>query len=543
MSLSSEQKLCRSIDLYNRYDRGAYELHAVKSSILECADVNYVDQYGYTPLALALRMQAPEIVSSLVKHGATHIEESRTMLNKYLCKMIWENGSIVKIVELVEDKVCDLNYTDEFGWSPLHLALKKNNIMLAKILLKGGADINKSSVNFESKTPLDIYPDLTSGSTKETIILFQGCWKEHHRFITKDPLHNLMHPSTLNQYFDVIEVKQDHDSLFQVISLLSKYLPALSLILDVHGELLAYNKYSLDGKDHNIFLQQICDASKGVPIKLFSTACYGQNMHNHSVKIPEGSKIITLSDKTHMTMLMDLCHKDMPKILETLCANKSASLSLEDLLEASCLSQRFVINTPTISMYKDGATVTIRLDEYFRNTLLPKLQSFELSDIKKLLSIKNLPEESIDKLLASSSEGHIVYPKSINYQAWVINQAFRKNPQELVQIHAADFPEGSLGGIDTGFLETALGKEGFIEGYGLNYATPLLIHHSLFRKEYRPDLEGPLDGADSVWNATPWYSWLLAMTSEHLIKEEFRGHHLQDCESKLGGCELEQCDV
>ena len=66
----------------------------------------------------------------------------------------YENGEeILRTLENKEEvKLSDikgssnLNFGDKFGWTPLDLAVKNNNIKMVKLLIKEGADVNMSEV-------------------------------------------------------------------------------------------------------------------------------------------------------------------------------------------------------------------------------------------------------------------------------------------------------------------------------------------------------------------------------------------------------------
>ncbi|UNU25030.1 ankyrin repeat domain-containing protein [Microcoleus vaginatus] len=84
-------------------------------------DINAKDEYGNTPLHLAIQDARPEIVSFLIANGA------------------------------------QLNVKNSYGATPLHIAVSKNMQNINQLLLENGAEINIQDNN--KTTPLDIAVD------------------------------------------------------------------------------------------------------------------------------------------------------------------------------------------------------------------------------------------------------------------------------------------------------------------------------------------------------------------------------------------------
>ena len=93
-------------------------VRAVAHHLQRPTELNFIDDYGFTPLIEAAIVNNVEIVTMLLQHGA------------------------------------DPNHEDEKGSTALHWATENNNHHIAKILLSSGANPNIYNVN--SQSPLVI---------------------------------------------------------------------------------------------------------------------------------------------------------------------------------------------------------------------------------------------------------------------------------------------------------------------------------------------------------------------------------------------------
>jgi ankyrin repeat protein len=74
-------------------------------------------------------------------------------INQKLCHIIstyaWGWSDVNNLIR----QGANVNYVDQYGWSPLHLAYKRGRNDIAKLLLQHGANKDKVSENHEAQTP------------------------------------------------------------------------------------------------------------------------------------------------------------------------------------------------------------------------------------------------------------------------------------------------------------------------------------------------------------------------------------------------------
>lgn len=125
------------------------------------ADVNREDNDGYVPLILSVYQRKHEITKILILFGAkTDVtdKKGRGLLHFALEGSPYgSNGDyITKIIELLLAQNIDignvLNAKDDFGNTPLHVAIRNNGCEVAKLLIDSGADVNV--INNHNESPL-----------------------------------------------------------------------------------------------------------------------------------------------------------------------------------------------------------------------------------------------------------------------------------------------------------------------------------------------------------------------------------------------------
>jgi ankyrin repeat protein len=151
--LTNEQKLCYIIASYKKGGPcGDINISEdIKSLIGNGVNVNYVDEYGKTPLILTIEKRLAHSFFELIKAGATPSKESTEFLNQELCEHIYDMRFSDDPGDYLESLIAykaNVNYIDIYGKTPLELALSKDTQVIlpnkAAYLIIHGAKITKA---------------------------------------------------------------------------------------------------------------------------------------------------------------------------------------------------------------------------------------------------------------------------------------------------------------------------------------------------------------------------------------------------------------
>ena len=116
--------------------------------------VNSRNRQGYTPIIVAIESGNNEMLSELLKRGAS-VYEKHPVFGRLALHTACYYGNTVAVKILLEHNKNIVNYqSDNDGWTPLDDAVLKGHIQIVKILLEYGADPRVP--NFKDETPIDM---------------------------------------------------------------------------------------------------------------------------------------------------------------------------------------------------------------------------------------------------------------------------------------------------------------------------------------------------------------------------------------------------
>ena len=131
-----------SSELESAYDKRLFSdyIKQVQEAIKERANINVVDDYGYTPLMRAVLKNHVEIVKLLIDNGADlNIKNLKSAGSTALIYSVIDNR--IEITQLLIDAKADLDIKDDKGYTALRWCVITNRIKLAHMLINAGADL------------------------------------------------------------------------------------------------------------------------------------------------------------------------------------------------------------------------------------------------------------------------------------------------------------------------------------------------------------------------------------------------------------------
>ena len=138
------------------------------------AEVNKRNKGHQTPLSLAIQRNRFRLAGILLEHGADASEENdqgMTPLHMMSQTNIKDDGNILNLVLLLLKYGAEMNKWNKDHRTPLHLAIRRNRIKLAEILLEHGADAiaedNRGQTPLHALSDKDIY----SGDDVQSVVL------------------------------------------------------------------------------------------------------------------------------------------------------------------------------------------------------------------------------------------------------------------------------------------------------------------------------------------------------------------------------------
>lgn len=116
--------------------------------------VNSRNKLGYTPIIVAIESGNNEMLSELLKRGAS-VYEKHPVFGRLTLHTACYYGNAEAVKILLEYNKNIVNYqSSNDGWTPLDDAVLKGNIQIVKLLLEYGADPRVP--NFKNETPIDM---------------------------------------------------------------------------------------------------------------------------------------------------------------------------------------------------------------------------------------------------------------------------------------------------------------------------------------------------------------------------------------------------
>lgn len=515
---------------------------------LNCgANPNYLDQYDKKPIELAILNNNLPITMLLINRGAAITDEVKIYLNQQLCSAIW-NANTAEAIRLI-DVGADIDYVDGFGWSPIHLALNRGNLLIAKILARKGANLNKISENEEYKSPDQIISEfrldidlnnitLDKYAKKQVLFYFRGDDIDNFDNTSLNSTHNIFRADVLGKYFRVQEYT-DFYKMLDVIETQSQELDKVNVLFNTHGvpevkHLRLYSKkrheveiYSFgiksktEGYQHiNSFALKNCEEvikkASNKKVTILSLACFGERLFDNdfssNVKVSPGSMIITLSNNDAESFAIDEVHPDVVPMLEAASVNRNGSMSLEDLLPIFCLVKRFTYNVPKIRKFTEEGSVDIGLEEHLQDA---QIDISKLPLIEDLMHVKGLNKHYISDLMTQIREGgnlakHFYKVPYDQMQLQHLKESDRKALLEyLAPYYANSIEEYNTESLHSLFLTNSMQNQIF---------APLMYSGNNFYLTCIPNGIG-FDENNSASFALPKNSILLGVSADSLVHD------------------------
>lgn len=166
---------------------------------------------------------------------------------------------------------------------------------------------------------------------------------------------------------------------------------SINLIIDMHGIVLKGNHFMHTGKagfitnflfnilgleqfkdivleSSQTVIEQLVKATKNIPLTVLTNGCYGGHLPSLVIKMPKGSKIISLSNKKSLTLSYDYSNNNIDKLLNYFAQYE---LKFENIVELYALSQKVSGNTPITGVHgKDGKAYQLKLNHLAEKFIL-----------------------------------------------------------------------------------------------------------------------------------------------------------------------------
>jgi ankyrin repeat protein len=179
----AELLISKGANIYARTTEGITTLHEAarggNKRILDLliekgVDVNATDKHGKTPLHWAVEFgqyNQEETVELLIAAGAKVWVENKAGFSPIEESLFTDNQTIANLLV----STIELNTPDDSGDTPLHRAVRKNNVKLVKILIEYGANVNAKDK--QGDTPLDVAVNYVRNKEIVDLLITEGAKK------------------------------------------------------------------------------------------------------------------------------------------------------------------------------------------------------------------------------------------------------------------------------------------------------------------------------------------------------------------------------
>ncbi len=137
-------------------DKKVNSCEAIDAALYTC-DISHI--YGGRR-ARALEESLIKFITELFPNcqdvnGEVVLNRGKDRKSSLLFTLVYANSNVTNVIKMLLDKGADINYKNELGWTPLHVAVGKwNNNKVIEFLVKNGADVNAE--NNKGQIPFDL---------------------------------------------------------------------------------------------------------------------------------------------------------------------------------------------------------------------------------------------------------------------------------------------------------------------------------------------------------------------------------------------------
>ncbi|KAK6184279.1 hypothetical protein SNE40_006779 [Patella caerulea] len=156
------------------------DYHYIVSLLKRGANVEYSDSYGDTPLLKAIKNHHTNCVDVLLnnEYSPADTEHPNEITGDTPFTMAQNN---LDIVRLLINRRCELNKTNQFKESALHLAVKVENLKVVKLLVSSGIDV--AITNNNGETALHVAIILRNAAISSVLLSEQEHLDSHSAFL------------------------------------------------------------------------------------------------------------------------------------------------------------------------------------------------------------------------------------------------------------------------------------------------------------------------------------------------------------------------